>query len=554
MNMRETLVLVKAASRGDSRLRQMLGLMEAGTRRTTKIVHLLLIISVAVALAAMLFFLGLNYLQLEMIGNLAGIRGVSWFVGSLLAALVTFVFALFSSGSILYHGSDMPLLMSLPVDSSTVLASRLVLHYRTHLLFHSIIFIPAQTVHLWSNGLSAFAIGSGLIQLILVPFLPICLSLVVMHLFMGGRRAGGRGRESWAIGILLVIMVVAQGFASRWMQSGMDTTDMQRIASSYQGVFSTMRHYLFLNRWMADMALGIRFTQSFMGLVLVVAASVFLTIVLILRSYGDTVLRLGEMENRTDHRSSKVRVTSVGASVFITLIRREFSLINARPAFKMELYAEAGIPLILAVVYVISGTLDEISQAVELVRTLEVFPFIICGILAIMAGFSMMSSTSFSREGHLLAASRLFPVTPQVFVRAKLAAHMLLFYGSYVLFTMLSVLLFSITLYHLTWMLTLGASVIATNACIGLAIDAWRPRLEWKLPQQAVKQNLNGVIGMALSALHIVFLAAMVYLLVFVAGFSTLAGALILVVPSLILFAGTWHIAIERAQRLYAPA
>jgi ABC-2 type transport system permease protein len=131
---------------------------------------------------------------------------------------------------------------------------------------------------------------------------------------------------------------------------------------------------------------------------------------------------------------------------------------------------------------------------------------------------------------------------------------MLLFYGSYVLFSIISVLIFGIELYHLSWMLTIGASVIATNACIGLSIDAWRPRLDWKLPQQAVKQNLNGVIGMALSALHIAFLAALVYLLVFLAGLSTLAGALLLLVPSIVLFASAWHLAMKSAQRLYAPA
>ena len=145
MNMHDILRMVGASTKGESRFRQLMGL-SSPTKTHARIVRVLIAVSITLVFGMMLFFLGLNYLQLELMGAYVGVPGLSWVFGSFAAGLMTFIFALFSSGTILYHGEDLRLLLTLPVTQSDLLASRLLLHYRMHFMLHAFIFLPAQIV------------------------------------------------------------------------------------------------------------------------------------------------------------------------------------------------------------------------------------------------------------------------------------------------------------------------------------------------------------------------------------------------------------------------
>lgn len=549
MNWRDMYTLVKAASLGENRYTRMFGISSKGSR----VVRILLLLSVAAAALMMLFFLGINYLQLELIGSYAGVEGLAWFFGSFAAGMITFVFALLGSSSVLYHGKDLPLLMSLPIEPSTLLASRLVIQYKAHVVLHGALLLPAQVVHLWQRGPSLAAIVSIPMQLVLAPVVPVTLSLLLVHLLLRSKRRTGRHGESWAIGVILAVLVVAQGLASRWMQAGMDGSDLRRIAESYASFFTRLESMLVFNRWMTMMALGMHFFKSLLFFLLSIALVVLALVFLMRNSYLLSVSRSWEMDRGSARHPRATHASVGGSSVLASLVRREFTLINTHAAFKMELYMESCIPLVLIVVYAISGTLDEMATYVEMVADLPAFPLIISGVLALMASFSMMSSTSYSREGHLLAASRLLPLQARDFVRAKLVAHMLLFYSSYALFTVVSLVFFRLRLFHVAWMLPLGLTVVTTSACLGLAIDAHQPRLEWTLAQQAVKQNLNGVIAMGLSALQLAVLGGIALLLLGPAGLDATTCGFLLLLPSAVLARVAWISAVRTADELYRP-
>lgn len=552
MNWREVIVLYRASTKGEPVFRRLFGIT-AGTKRRGKAVQALLLLSMLAAFASMFFFLGLNYLQMETIGKLVGIEGLSWFVGSLAAGTVTFLFGLFSSSSVLYHGKDLPLVMTMPVKESQVFASRLLLHYRIHITLHTYLFFPAQAVFLWQNGITGYGIVSLLFQALLLPFVPVSLSLLAIHLSMRSARSGGRGRESWAVGIMVLLFIVVQGLASRWLQSGLDTSSLQRFADAYGFLFKRMQSIFLFNTWMSALARGIGVWKHLLAGTAVIIASIALALLVIRRDYADTVRRLSETTRKRAGASNGKPAIGMAKGMLGVLVSREFSMINAHSAFRMELYAEAVIPLILVVVYAISGTLQEISQVMESVSTLPAFPFIITGVLLLMASFSMMSSTSFSREGSLLAASRLFPVQPTTFVQAKLIAHLSLYFGSFTVFSIAAVFLLHISPAHLVWMLPLGCCVTTSSACLGLAIDARQPRLDWQLPQQAVKQNVNGLVAMGLSLIQLILIGAFALLCLEVADMGGLLTGTCLVAVAVALAYISWRSAVTQAVRLYGP-
>ena len=217
----------------------------------------------------------------------------------------------------------------------------------------------------------------------------------------------------------------------------------------------------------------------------------------------------------------------------------------------MELYGEAVIPLILVVVYAISGVMGEFKEMLEPVFGLDIFPMMVAGALLLTASLSMMSGTSYSREGMLLALSRTMPLEGVSFVRGKMVAHLMLFYSTYIIFSLAALAIFNLGLFHALWMIPLGFFVVGSSACFGLAIDGRNPRLDWKLPQQAVKQNLNGLASMGISFGNIAVLTGLGYLLTERLGLPALPSGLLLVAPSACIWWLSWKLAVSGARKLY---
>ena len=557
MELNNIRMLIKAAGKGDSRWEQFVTIPFEGrnskkSKKSRMILQLLIGLSLVFAAGSMTFMLGVNYYQMEILGSIIGIHGFSWFVGALTAALITFIFGMFSGGSVLYHGKDLPLLLVLPITQRELMISRLILHYKANVILHTILFLPSVVVTVLVHGFSVSIIVAALVQIIVAPFLPLSLSLVVLHLFVRGKKHTRKGRESWAILFMLALLVVMQGLASRWMQSGMDASNLEDFAKSFGVLLQGLQRVLLLPKWQMSMAIGDHPVGNGLYFLLAVSGITVGAIFLVATAYQETITRLWETSTTTRRNSIKSVGSYTGRyALEWALVRREFSIINEHSAFKMELYGEAVIPLILVVVYAISGVLGEYKVMLQQVLELDSFPLMVAGALLLAASLSMMSGTSYSREGKLLALSRTMPLEGEIFVRGKIAAHLMLFYSSYLVFSLAALIMFNIELSNVIWIMPLGFFVVGSSACFGLAIDSRNPRLDWKLPQQAVKQNLNGVAGMGLSFGNIAVLAGIGYLLNQQFGFSAFQSGMLLVVPSACIWLFSWKLAVSGARRLY---
>lgn len=182
-----------------------------------------------------------------------------------------------------------------------------------------------------------------------------------------------------------------------------------------------------------------------------------------------------------------------------TLIVRELEVIRSQSVFMIELVGELLIPLILLGVYALTGVLGEIQGVATQVASSPYLPYgLVLGVLLI-SSISMLSSTSVSRQGPQFALDKVLPLSPRAFVKAKLALHLCLVGTTNLVYLVVSLLFFRLSLMHLLWMVPLTLFVVFSIAAFGLAIDYKRPLLTWTIPQQAMKSNMNGLLGMGSS-------------------------------------------------------
>jgi len=533
-------------------LLEQLGLSMSGTtftgRKRSRSIQVLAKVALLLALSSAVFSLetmmGINYHQVQMIGDMVGYRGLGIFSACIIGFIFVLVYATMSAGSTLFSGKDMALLMTLPVTQGELFFSRLFLHYKANAPLYWLTVLPGMVSCGISYGISVSLIVSSIFLLVFGPVFPVMLSTLLSHLML--RLGKGKGKQSrkefLAMVLLMVLILFAQGGASRWMRLSVQTSDLAAFAQSYGALIDTLQRILFYFTWQADMLVGRSVIVAFVGFILL--TTLFCTLIgyIIGGGYHQSLYlaQLGGEVKPAKKQYVEKHLVITQRSVLWTLCCKEFSIITSSTAFMTELFAEAGIPLLLIFVYGITGTLGDISSAVGILSSMDSFVFMVCGVLLLMGCFSMMSSTSISREGTLFPLSQLIPVPAKEQVKAKLLAHMLLFYGPYAVYAISCLVFFNISFQHLIWMLPLGFLVILSSACLGLAIDYHRPVLDWKLPQQAIKQNMNGLMAMGGSFFLIMVLAAITYILLEILGVGDFIVGILLGIPAALGLLGLW--------------
>lgn len=139
------------------------------------ILSALLILAVA---SSFLFIMVINYLQLEVMGQMGNFKGASIFFASFLAFLIPFIFSLLGAGGTIFRGKELLLLMPLPIDPTELYASRVLRHYKHNIYFYLLLLPPGVRGPLLLQWLligSSFIGSCGFAS----PYCPLCHYLAV---------------------------------------------------------------------------------------------------------------------------------------------------------------------------------------------------------------------------------------------------------------------------------------------------------------------------------------------------------------------------------------
>jgi hypothetical protein len=115
-----------------------------------------------------------------------------------------------------------------------------------------------------------------------------------------------------------------------------------------------------------------------------------------------------------------------------------------------------------------------------------------------------------------------------------------------------AVFLLGIGFENLPWMLALGFFTILGTGALSLAVDYRRPLLDWKIPQQAMKRNFNGLIGMGIGLLYLAVVASAV-LLAYLAGLTPVASMYVGCAASAVGAFASRKIALRQGRSAYLP-
>lgn len=520
------------------------------------LVAVLLWLCMIIGFGSFMMMFGFTFYSVESLGHLTGHgAGLSVVLATFASSLMVFIFGFMTGTDVLYKGKDIALLRSLPLTEGEVISSRILILLVYLIPIHLAIVIPALVVFFIVNPFSLASITGSLIVLLVTPLVPAALSCI---LTMTTCRVGGRGPGKLVVQMvvfcaMLVLLSLFQVGGMQYFSANLSMEDISNmgglIAFLSVNVDKVLR-FVPTCLWLAgSLVPSSALLDSVLSIVFGFAVFA-LTSWLLSVSY----VNLASSFEAGDARSRKSKTKNVQPeyrrrSVMTALALRDWDIIRGSSSFLFELIGESVVPLLLMTVYGIMGLLDDISMGVGMLSQFDFFPLIVCAVLLLMQGVDMISSTSASREGKTFPLNRVYPVDGMVYVKAKLVVHLIATAVPYAIYCVMALALFRMSIWHIAWMLPLGFAFSVAMCFEGLAIDFNKPFLTWKNPQQAVKQNANGLKSMGLALFQLLILGGGFYLLDRFIGL--LAGAGWIAACLAVMLIVSWHFVSKAAEAAY---
>ncbi|MFA7190053.1 MAG: hypothetical protein WC117_08210 [Sphaerochaetaceae bacterium] len=481
-------------------------------------VSVLLWLCIIIGFASFMMIFGFTYYSVEMLGQALGKGpGLSIVFAMFASTLMVFIFGFMEGTDILYKGKDLGLLRTLPVTDGDLITSRIVVELVNLIPIHLVIMIPALIVFYLANPFSFATVTGSLIVLFIAPLVPVALASMLTMLVS---RLGGRGPGKLTIQLIAFLAIILLlGLFQTGMMDSIGSNMTASEISSMSGIMAFLSSNLdqvlkavptFV--WAAQSLIPGKAVLGSLATIAICAAFFVLSCWLLSRSYVGIVCNFeaGDARSRRRKRRSEDPEYRQHSAVHALAVA-EWNIIRSSSSFMFELVGESVIPIMLIVIYGAMGMMGDIAEGISQLQGGSLFPFIVFGVLMLFEGFDLISATSISRQGKSFELNRVYPVQPEVFVKAKLAVHLIATWIPNIFYSIFAVALMQMPWWYVIPM-TAGGLAFAVAMCYeGLAIDMNKPYLTWKNPQQAVKQNTNGIKAMGLALFQLLVAGAGFY-------------------------------------------
>ncbi|WFA09936.1 hypothetical protein [Tissierella sp. Yu-01] len=431
-------------------------------------------------------------------------------MGFLGSQLIVFFFGLLYVMSKYYFSNDLVHLLPLPIKPSHILTSKFITIMVSEYLTSLPVFLPFVIIYGIKGRAGLLYWFYSLLATITLPILPLVLaSIVIMVLMKYTNIKGKRDLIRTISSILFIVLMLygqlkIQNLAQKAILEGEDfyfnlARDANLLVKNLGLVFPpSMWGALSLANF--DELLGL---TNIMMFVVTSIIGFLLMIFLSERIFFDGLI--GNIEVTATKGKGKRKDLDKVSSVtkpYLAIAKKELIMLFKTPIYLMNSVGGVIIGPIIIVMSVVSGdqSMEPVTQL--LYGNMDIVVLGAIGMIGALGILNSVGATTFSREGKHFWIQRTLPIKPAAQIMGRVLASLVIqVIGAVIL---IGSMLFIIRLDFISILLIIIIGLIASIPMtqIGMIIDILRPMLSWSNPQQAMKQNLNVLIGMGVGALY----------------------------------------------------
>lgn len=410
---------------------------------------------------------------------------VYFMVMTIMAFIVGIIGSVFTTAAALFQAKDNEFLLSLPIQPSKIILSRMVSVYMMSVIYESMVMIPAILYFFFFGHPSVLAVIFCILGLFLMGFMVTGFSC-----FFG-----------WIIALIMsklknqkiLTVIVSVIFIALFMYLRFKANDIfKNLAMNAENIGNSVKGWGYplyaLGLGMSGQVVGF---LAFLGMTAVVFGVTYL---IITKSFYKIVATKNETI-KGEFKDSQIKTAKVKAA----LRRKEMKRFTASPAYMLN----CGLGLL----FLIAGAVIAIIKAKDITYfitnitavnaiTGQAFPVFFAAGIWILASFCDITAPAISLEGSSIWQIQVMPVDPFDVLMAKLYVHVVLVSVPTLICSVVVGIVLHLDAFTFIMVILSSLAFVVFSGSAMLAIDLKKPMLVWNNESQPVKQNANVVISM----------------------------------------------------------
>lgn len=429
------------------------------------------------------------------------------FLYSSIFGLFLGMFTLISS---FFFSKETAALIPLPLKPAEVLCAKLFTVTIDQLVVSLFMLAPVIVLYGINSNMRAGYYITGIIVFLFSQLFPMLLvSIIIFPLSSVVKFNKNKDFMIFFISTVVLVGVIfgqyyLNQFAMNQTTAGLSSQDMAKLLTDPDMFINKISMayppaFLALNALTRSGVSEILWLLSYIGVHL---AAFLLVLWLADRFYFSTYSELQEnaagKKKLSDNEFEKV--FSVKSTVYHTLMKREWRYFLRVPAFSFNGLANVVIFPILLIVFAAGAyNVPEIQALMTFIDQYKELVVPVGSLLAALAGsMSLLPASAFSREGKLLRELKTLPVSPTDVIKVKFV-HSNLISGVGVFCSAIAVgFITKIGWLEVLWIIVTGYLLTIFLNNLQMIVDTAKPMLEWDNPIKAMKQNINGLLAIAI--------------------------------------------------------
>ncbi|OPA79132.1 hypothetical protein BVG16_08520 [Paenibacillus selenitireducens] len=427
------------------------------------------------------------------------------------ASIIGFFTTIYKASGVLFGFKDYDLVMSLPIKTSHVVASRVLQLYLLNLFFTLMVMLPAGAVYAIKVNPEALYYLFFLMALWFIPLLPIIAASIIGALISW---VSSRFKASRMISIILTFVVIIAVMIGSFRINGNEQvlTDMS----------TQLADMIFKLYPLAAMYVDAVCSYQMGSLLLFIMISV-LTFVLFATVLG-TRYKAIHTGLTTSHASSKYVMKPLAASSpFRALYKKELRRYMSSSIYVLNTSVGMVLLLVMSIALLFISS-EKLGQLIEIPQLSNYLSKLAPLVVSLFITLSCTTSSSISLEGNNVWILKSSPVSKQTILLSKVAVNLTITMP----ISIVSCVMLMISL-RTSWMESLLLLVIPLiyacySALMGVIVNIKLPNLEWTSEVTVVKQSAAVLVSMLIGFISLVIPFGISLLLSHVNGNLILLG------------------------------
>ena len=465
----------------------------------------------------------LMMLSVYMVGSSLNAPEMVITVAFIMGQMFVLFFGIFYVMGAFYFSKDLEILIPLPLKPYEVLGSKLVTVMVNEYLTLLPILVPPVVIYGIGMGMGFDYWLKGLALILASPVIPLVIASIFVVLLM--RIVNVRkSKDLFAIvgGFFGLALALGINFFTQRLPRGNESDAVRKFLEGQVDIIGEIGRKFPPSIW-ATFGLTRPGIEGVGYFILFIGVSIILFMLLLWLAErvfyrgllsGQEVTRKRKVLTAEETERRYTRASSPVTAIFL----REWKLLLRTPVYVLNGLSGAIIgPFIIVIMLVAQGQAEETKALFSFVENPDNTLIVTLGGLAFMlvtSGINVVASTAVSREGQNFWIAKMIPVSAKQQVYAKFLQSLCISVISVIMTGIILAVFFKFSVSRVLIIFILGVLGSVLVVALNLIIDVLHPKLEWSSPQEAMKQNMNGLFGMIASFLAIGVLAGAAVILI----------------------------------------